>query len=513
MTSTLVWEYRHTPDIYCGWAGSVNRMPNGNTCVGWGFINSGPYLTTTEVTPDKKVVFEMDLSTDVSSYRTAKYAKLTCDVVAEDTKYELMEGNTYKFNTNTDTTGIIMEFERLTGPIYNLLTVKEFDCSPINCDFDGTASMIYPMRFEMNANNFESFKANMTIDAKYLSWIKNPEKAVVYFRNTIGEGKFAPINTEYDAVSKSLSVTVYSFGEFVIGVPFVPEKPVKPNLIYPPDNAKVDFTKLPTLNWALLGYARNADLQVATDADFGNIVINESNLTTALYKTTTLEKDKTYYWHTRANNEAGSGSWSDTWSFTPMEPYIKLINPNGGETLIKDSSVYIIRWDKNTSDMVKIELIKNGVSVGTVRDSLKTTTNAYAWIIPNKYPEDSVYKIRITNVTNSALVAESDNVFTIKEEDTSLDDTNLSNFNFEIAPNPATNQITISLNNELQSFGQEISISIFDSRGIEIKRFIGNEVLGQNAINFDTQKLASGIYYCALSSGGQTITKSFVVVR
>lgn len=189
------------------------------------------------------------------------------------------------------------------------------------------------------------------------------------------------------------------------------------------------------------------------------------------------------------------------------------MNPNGGETLIKDSSVYIIRWGKNTNDLVRIELFKNGVSAGIIKDSLNAQTNAFAWIIANKIPADSIYKIRVTNVSYTELYGESNNVFTIIEKETSVKESNQKEFQLEIKPNPAINNITISLNSELLAVGQEMSISIVDSRGMEVKRFDSKDMMSRSSINFSVEKLSSGIYYCALTIGSNTVTKSFVVVK
>jgi hypothetical protein len=53
-TATLVWQFRHSPDVYSGAMGDVERLPNGNTLIGWGFANPA----VTEVTPDGQVVYE-----------------------------------------------------------------------------------------------------------------------------------------------------------------------------------------------------------------------------------------------------------------------------------------------------------------------------------------------------------------------------------------------------------------------------------------------------------------------
>lgn len=71
--ATLVWEYRHSPDIYSTAMGSAQRMPNGNTVIGWGFNVSyalNTYLiAATEVTYDKQEVFEIKLPMFHYSYR------------------------------------------------------------------------------------------------------------------------------------------------------------------------------------------------------------------------------------------------------------------------------------------------------------------------------------------------------------------------------------------------------------------------------------------------------------
>jgi hypothetical protein len=66
-TATLVWSYRHSPDIYAPGFGSTQRLPNGNTLIGWGAST----LTATEVKPDGSKAFELMLH-DAESYRTRK---------------------------------------------------------------------------------------------------------------------------------------------------------------------------------------------------------------------------------------------------------------------------------------------------------------------------------------------------------------------------------------------------------------------------------------------------------
>ncbi|MEI6090567.1 MAG: T9SS type A sorting domain-containing protein [bacterium] len=82
-----------------------------------------------------------------------------------------------------------------------------------------------------------------------------------------------------------------------------------------------------------------------------------------------------------------------------------------------------------------------------------------------------------------------------------------------IQPNPASENITVSLNNGLHPIIQNCSLSIYNSLGIEIKRFTEIELAGQTSLNFSTEGLASGIYYCTYTSGTDNITKSFIVIK
>jgi hypothetical protein len=67
--ATLVWQFRKTPDIYASAMGYVQRLPGGNSIIGWGATNP----TLTEVTPDGHAVLELSFPSGVYSYRSFKF--------------------------------------------------------------------------------------------------------------------------------------------------------------------------------------------------------------------------------------------------------------------------------------------------------------------------------------------------------------------------------------------------------------------------------------------------------
>jgi hypothetical protein len=69
-TATLVWEFRNNPDIISVAMGDAQRLPNGNTMIGWG-SSLAPYLT--EVRPDGTKAFELDLGGTDVTYRAFRF--------------------------------------------------------------------------------------------------------------------------------------------------------------------------------------------------------------------------------------------------------------------------------------------------------------------------------------------------------------------------------------------------------------------------------------------------------
>jgi len=69
MTATLVWEYRNNPDVYGFAMGSVQRLENGNTVIGWGAGD----VAVTEVRPDGTKAFELLLPEGICSYRAFRF--------------------------------------------------------------------------------------------------------------------------------------------------------------------------------------------------------------------------------------------------------------------------------------------------------------------------------------------------------------------------------------------------------------------------------------------------------
>lgn len=79
-TATLVWQFRHTPPLYAPILGSVQRLENGNTLVGFtgqfDFTRATGPATVDEVDPSGQVVWEATTPRDMVVYRMLKVRSL-----------------------------------------------------------------------------------------------------------------------------------------------------------------------------------------------------------------------------------------------------------------------------------------------------------------------------------------------------------------------------------------------------------------------------------------------------
>ncbi len=72
-----------------------------------------------------------------------------------------------------------------------------------------------------------------------------------------------------------------------------------------------------TFKWFPADRAETYNLQVATDKDFSDIVINRPELSDTFY-VAELEPGR-YYWRVNASNWCCVSDWSEVWSFTLLE--------------------------------------------------------------------------------------------------------------------------------------------------------------------------------------------------
>ncbi|MDQ1266585.1 MAG: hypothetical protein QG635_1737, partial [Bacteroidota bacterium] len=427
----------------------------------------------------------------------------------------LAKGNTYTFSNKKDTVGIKMTINSINGLFYYRITIRKYYCSPVNIKFHEKTPDILPLRYWMTQANIDAYSATMKIDINRLPIWSDPSKLVVYQRDTVGSGYFSQIPTTFNQSTNELIITATKFGELIIGMPYEEESPGKPILIKPSNREKVNSSLPIRCNWSPTGFYTHSQLQIAADSDFTDIKVDEPKLELTELPVPNLEKDKKYFWRVRLFDGDSIGLWSDIYTFSVVEPFIKIISPNGGEQFKHDSTLQIIRWDKNISDSVRLDLYRNDVFYMNIIDSFYRPNGAFKWKIPENAAIDSTYKIKITSINEPSLTSISDSYFSILDSITGIaDEEPVSGLDLilkQCYPNPSNGLTIIEFEMKNESL---IKIGIYDNKGILLESIINEILPKQNyRILWNATNLPSGVYYIRMITGNSELINKLILIK
>ncbi|MCC7158604.1 MAG: fibronectin type III domain-containing protein [Ignavibacteria bacterium] len=106
----------------------------------------------------------------------------------------------------------------------------------------------------------------------------------------------------------------------------MPPVSASPNPISPPNNSANQPLSL-TMVWSKPQFAATYRVQLATDAGFSNLIVNDSTITDTTKSVSGLNNNTTYYWRVNAKNAAGTSGYSSVWQFTTIPPVPASPNP------------------------------------------------------------------------------------------------------------------------------------------------------------------------------------------
>jgi len=430
--ATLVWSYTSPTNYYAWHYGTAQRLPNGNTFIGWGGADVMPGIggvtnqwipACSEVTSDGRLVFQLAFNDPkMTSYRAFRFVYPPDSQATVGSVYQVASGNSYDF----DPTGVSMTVLDGGGG-YSELDVTREPYAPVNPQFQGKAPRVLPLRVSLTDWGMAGLSAQLEFDAGSFGFT-NPANLTVYFRPQTGQGLFLPQATDYNWVTRKLEATTTmsspldQLGEFIFGYPDVADLPNQPLLAqvqnYPgiqtqevigpgPAVAGMVYSvnqELPIwLSWSPQGLARSYDLQIATTPDFANPVLDLSGQTVAFTVWSNAAPNTPYFYRVKTVNDGGESDWAVS-AFQTFPPLITVTVPSGGEAWQRGLK-YFVQWHDDLAENVIIDLYKSGVFL----KSLATTpsTGAYLWPIGFDLLPGNDYSIRISSATNAAVFSTS----------------------------------------------------------------------------------------------------------
>ncbi|MBN1999096.1 aryl-sulfate sulfotransferase [candidate division KSB1 bacterium] len=499
-TATNVWNYRHTPDLLSQTMGSSQRLDNGNTLICWGLaaMNKKPILT--EVDNSGNIVLELKFDQYLlTAYRVFKFEWDKGKPVAEVMRQELLVGNTYEFDKEDVKTGVNLKFDSMGGFGYNDCTVKRYETAPFDPSFPEKAPMIISKRVTVDQFNIYSVNGTIYFDVD-LYGFTDPASVIVYHREFEGRGMFFPLTTVFNPVTNKVTASMTRFGEFVFGYHDLESVTLPPLPFAPMDGQKVDFNYDVTLQWSPVGFVQWYQLQVATDPDFNNLIVDNDDLYEAIYTLESLTKDQDYYWRVKTFNDVGESAWSQVSSFTPIHPYIKVTVPAGGEQWGYGLE-HFIQWEDVIPEDVIIELYKDDKFLLKIVQTY--STGAYRWEIPVTLDPGTNYKILVRSATRD-IKAISAQKFTIYDPLDPARDVENKNHDMQFVlmqnyPNPFNAETFFSY--EIPTHCH-VSLKIYNTLGEAVATLVDEyQTANTYRVHFDGKKLVTGIYYYTLKAG------------
>ncbi len=435
-TATHVWSWEPATSVPAWHRGNAQRLPNGNTVISWGGA-SAPYEipAVTEVNPAGDVVFELyfDYQYDVDpniipieSYRAFRFPYPPSTQAISEGYASLGHG----FDETFGDTGVTIKVNSGGGG-YNYCSVTREPYAPVNPVFlSAKAPRVLPVRVNITEESIGSMNARIDFDSASFGF-SNPDDLTVYHRPNTGQGIFQPVpsGTTNTGTALRIELDFYSiagdYGEFIFCYDDVADVAYPP-ILHRPENYRgeqeyevvaprkaesgivyeVNQDLDILLSFSPKGLARYYFIQVATDENFTNLVVDQQWLGESQYIWSAAQDNTMYYWRARIYNEAGSGDWS-TGAFQTGPPRIEVTAP-GGNTALETGSDYFIQWNDNIQEDVTIELYKGGtlvMEIGTV-----TSDRAYEWFIDPALNLDPGcdYTIKIKSSVNGTLFDVSD---------------------------------------------------------------------------------------------------------
>lgn len=510
-TATLVWEYRHNPDIYAFAMGTVQRLSNGNTLIGWGIASATGAPVFTEVHPDNSIALEMSYPAGELSYRAYKFPWVSNQPKSSITEYEFFQGNTYSFNQANDSTGVTIKFDSLNAYPYPNATISAYDYAPDHPEFKGTPPLLISEYFNLGEQSINSFKGEFHINLSEYPNIINPGKTIAYSRSS-DSLVFHPLPTSFDSSKNELIFLGSDFGDYAFGVPQKIDSAYSPVPLSPVNGKMLNNQKPVKLVWGTRGIVSTYTVQISTDSLFNNIIVNESGLSSTSYSTPSLSSNK-YFWRVNTQNQVGVSNWSNPANFITTAPFIKVTFPEGGESLTNDST-YIIRWDCNISDSVRIELLKDNAIISVIDSSLISNTNAYQWNVPSTLAPDSTYKIEIVCLNNPTLVASSKYDFNIISSISGISSNPAIIKGYELYqnfPNPFNPSTVIKYSIPKAS---NVKILIYNTVGQKVETLVNKyQNQGTYEVNWNAANMSSGIYFYSIKANGVNGKRFFSVKK
>jgi hypothetical protein len=463
-TATRVWQYRHTPDIYGYAMGNAQRLPNGNTMIGWGASN-----VITEVRPDGTIAFEMTMPPGVFTYRAFRLPAASRSV------------KTTLLAPANDTTGL---------PASVRLTWER----------TGGAS---------------GYHVQVATDAAFTSPVYDEEGLDATSAAVPGLVEWTQYFWRVRAIGEEIDGTWSDTWTFTTG-----GTPLVLTLVSPPQGATA-LPMAPALRWAPFAGATGYDVQLSANDLFFTAPIVDTTIGASVLWLDRISGGDRFYWRVRPRTATGTGNWSQVWDFrtapavdTVLPQKIDQILPAASSTVPLGNLRFVWQPDAASamtqyrlSVATRPTILEDPAASGILVD---TTTGSADLVVPTGTLSAGTYwwLVRGTNDRGEQFSSPL-GTFTIDAATGIAGSGSIAAIT--LAPNPAG---AIALLRVTLARSAELDVRLVDVRGVTVARpFSGPTVAGTRVVTLRLDELPEGVYFCAVSTAEGTSVHRLVVAH
>jgi len=283
--------------------------------------------------------------------------------------------------------------------------------------------------------------------------------------------------------------------------PIIPSVPTPSS---PVNNSVKEFLDN-TLKWSKIFGTDEYHVQIATDAGFTDLILDDSLAMKTSETVSNLPSNTDLYWRVQSKNIAGTGSWSSTFKFTTGSVLpVELTTFNGYANKNKITLDWITATEiDNYGFEIQKKVNDSWTKVGFV-DGHGTSNVKNEYHFNYNDPKFGTEEFRLKQIDR-------DGKFEYSKEIELQTSSPVENIVAQNYPNPFNPQTTIAFTIPYPAF---VTIKVFNALGEQVATLESERLAaGMYTTEWNASRFASGLYFYRVQADGLIQTRKIVLLR
>lgn len=302
-----------------------------------------------------------------------------------------------------------------------------------------------------------------------------------------------------------VAVATHGLANYIANITKLPEKPLKPVLIFPPDKSG-GIINSSFFVWNKNKSGINSKIQISLHSDFSEILTEQDGILKDSVEIYNLKSGRIeHFWRVQTRNNGGLSEFSDIFSFlTSINPPTLLSPPTNSDTVQMNVS---LKWESVPfANSYRLQLSTNLTFSTIIIDTIVSVT----YFEVKNLQENRRYFWRVASIDEYGQGDYSSH-FNFRTKSTSFVEITDKDVDINLFPNPANLLINLTINNDKY---QNIIAELFDSEGRNIKSFFNKDFEpGRINLKLEIGDISDGVYFLRIYRGKSLLTKKFVIQR